>query len=77
MQTFPIFFHDWQGEAYRANGQWHLVPKHLSDHLSLDWKNQHRKITGGDLAEGMVIMTIPSARGMQETLTLKRPYFGA
>jgi hypothetical protein len=81
MQTYPVNFYDWQGMAYRANAHWHLVPKHLNDHLGLDWKTQYRKITTSDLAEGMVMMTLPSMGIMpmqgRETVTLKLPYFGA
>lgn len=77
MQTYPVFFHDWRGHAYRQDGQWHLVPKHLSDHLALDWRRQIRKIQDTNLSKGMALMAIPSARGKQETTTLKLAYFGA
>jgi hypothetical protein len=77
MQTFPVFFHDWQALAYRANGKWHLVPRHLTDHLALNWPSQYRKIMTTDLREGVVMMTTPSGGGAQETLTLTLPFFGA
>lgn len=81
MQTYPVFFHDWHGQAYRVNGKWHLVPKHLSDHLALDWKTQHRKISASELAEGGALRSLPSMGIMpiqgRETLTLTLPYFGA
>lgn len=77
MQTYRVNYNDWQGEAFRQNGKWHLVPKHLSDHLGLKWASQFRKIQDTDLSEGILIMGIPSARGTQETVTLKLAYFGA
>lgn len=77
MQTYPVFFHDWQGNAHRQNGRWHLAPKHLSDHLSLGWPAQLQKIRNSNLAKGMSLIDIPSARGRQETVSLTLPYFGA
>lgn len=77
MQTYPVFFHDWQGTAYRDGGHWTLAPKHLSDHLTLKWSSQFHKIKSSNLAKGILLRGIPSARGEQETITLKLPYFGA
>ncbi len=77
MQTFPVFYDGWHGHAYRQHGHWHVAPKQLSDHIGLSWKSQYRKIQDTELAEGMVMMTIPSAGGAQETLTLRMGHFAA
>lgn len=77
MQTYPVYFHDWQGTAYRDGGHWLLVPKHLSDHLGLKWASQFDKIKTTNLSKGISLRGIPSARGTQETITLKLAYFGA
>jgi hypothetical protein len=77
MQTYPVNFHDWHGHAYRDGGHWLVAPKHLSDHLSLKWSSQLDKIKGSNLAKGILLRGIPSARGMQETVTLKLPFLGA
>lgn len=77
MQTYPVFFHDWHGQAYRDGGRWLLVPKHLSDHLGLGWSAQLQKIRNSNLSKGMSLIDIPSARGTQETVTLKMAHFGA
>jgi len=74
--TCKVTYGDWQGDAYRHHRQWHLIPKQMSDYLTLDWKAQYRKMKGADYSEGMGIMPIPSGRGVQDTVTLTRPYFG-
>lgn len=77
MQTYPVFFHDWQGTAYREGAKWRLAPKQLCDHLLVDWVTQYRKIKTSNLAKGIAIMPIPSVGGTQDTLTLEKGYFGA
>lgn len=77
MQTYRVNFYDWQGQAYRDGGHWHLAPKHLSDHLQLSWPRQLKSIKRSSLSKGMALRAIPSGRGTQETITLKMSYFGA
>lgn len=76
MQTYPVNFYDWHGIAVRAEGHWWLSPRQVSDHLGLSWARQQRKINGSNLREGTALRAVPSARGSQETLTLKLGHFG-
>lgn len=49
-----------------------VAVKPIVQALGLDWKAQHRRINDDAiLAEGMVIMTIPSVGGPQETVCLR------
>lgn len=48
-----------------------VAMKPMVELLGIDWPSQHKRIQRDPLlSEGMVIMTIPSERGMQETATL-------
>ncbi|QCI92904.1 phage antirepressor N-terminal domain-containing protein [Novosphingobium sp. EMRT-2] len=48
-----------------------VAMKPLVDALGIDWVSQYKRIQRDPLlSEGMVIMTMPSERGMQETVTL-------
>ena len=75
MQTYPIFFHDWQGVAIRAEGHWWIAPRQVSDHLGMNWRSQLRKFRSGILAKGVALKAIPSAGGEQQMQTLKLGHF--
>lgn len=46
--------------------------KPIADRLGVDWSSQHRRLSRDPiLAEGMAVMTIPSAGGDQETTVLR------
>lgn len=45
-----------------------FVPiKPICERFGLDWKSQHRKLSANEMRWGMVMMTIPSVGGEQET----------
>ncbi len=50
----------------------YIVAKPIAERFGLDWKSQTRKLKDDPvLSEGMVMMTIPSPGGMQETTCLR------
>ncbi|MBX9752294.1 MAG: phage antirepressor N-terminal domain-containing protein [Roseococcus sp.] len=69
-QLIPVPVH--RHTLFVANAAEPMVPlKPICEALGLDWKTQHRKLRNHPtFAEGMVIMTIPSAGGAQETACL-------
>lgn len=55
----------WAGEA---DGEAHLAIKAICRRLGLDWSSQSKRLHRHEvLSEGMVITTIPSAGGPQQT----------
>src|SRR5258708_23128670 len=55
----------------RAEGIYVAV-KPISDSMGLNWKSQHRRLSNDKiLSEGMVMVTIPSVGGAQETTCLR------
>lgn len=57
--------------AVLKEGVPYVAMKPICENIGLDWKSQHRRIQGSPvLSEGVVIMTIPSEGGYQDTLCL-------
>lgn len=56
-------------------GKHYIVPKQICENLQIDWSSQKKRIERDTvLSEGMVVMTIPSAGGDQETSCLPIEY---
>jgi len=69
--THMVPFHGHSITAIDDGGIIRIVMKPVCDLLGLDWKSQWNRIKRHPLfEEGMVIMTIPSAGGMQDMVTL-------
>ena len=62
-QGATLFVVDHQGEPYAPM-------KPIVEGMGLDWRSQHRKLTSDTDRWGMVIMTIPSDGGYQETASI-------
>ena len=62
-QGATLFVVDYQGEPYAPM-------KPIVEGMGLDWRSQHRKLTSDTDRWGMVIMTIPSDGGYQETASI-------
>lgn len=61
--------------AVRRDEKVFVALRPISEALGLDWKSQHSRVRRDTiLTEGVVIMTIPSAGGSQETLCLPLDY---
>lgn len=57
--------------AVRDGETVYVALKPIADRLGLDWSSQHKRLLRDELlSKGMVIMTIPSAGGSQEAVTL-------
>lgn len=70
IQKAEIQFHEDTIEAIRdEDGHEYAVPKRICDNLGVDWKTQFRKLSA-DPFWGMVIMTMPSSGGVQETCVI-------
>jgi transposase len=65
--TIP--FHNQTVFAIEHDGQPYVAMRPIVENLGLDWKTQYRKIAE-KFSKGMVILTIPSAGGLQETICL-------
>lgn len=70
-QLVTVPFHGDTLFAVRDGAEIRVALKPITDRLGLDWSSQHKRI-GRDpiLSQGMVIMTIPSPGGAQDTATL-------
>lgn len=70
-QLITVPFHGDTLFAVRDDAEIRVALKPITDRLGLDWSSQHKRI-GRDpiLSQGMVIMTIPSPGGAQDTATL-------
>lgn len=67
----PVPFHADTVWATERNGDVLVAVKPICENLGLDWKSQHRRIAKSPiLKEGVVIMTIPSVNGKQDTTCL-------
>ena len=56
-------------------GRHYIIPKQICANLGIDWDAQRKRIMRDSvLAEGAVIMTVPSAGGNQETACLPLEY---
>lgn len=65
-QQIPVFFH---------NDKPYVAIKPICENIGLDWVSQHKRILRNHvLSQGMVMMTIPSKGGNQETITLPIGY---
>lgn len=76
-EVFEIVpFHQHQIMTVKTDSAVFVVMKPIVEALGLDWRAQQRRIAGHPvIAQGMALMTIPSAGGMQETLTLDLEQF--
>ena len=67
----PVPFHSDTVWATDQDGSVLVAVKPICENLGLDWKSQHRRLNKTSvLAKGVVMMTIPSPGGAQETLCL-------
>lgn len=68
-QITPISvpFHGSNLFVVKHDGQPYVPMKHTVEGMGLDWKTQHRKLTTNTDRWGMVMMTIPSVSGIQDT----------
>ena len=72
--TIP--FHNQTLTAIEHDGQFYVAMLPIVENLGLDWKTQYRKITE-KFSKWMVIMTLPSAGGLQEKVCLPLTKLGA
>src|SRR5262252_3289280 len=67
-----ITFHDDQITVWLHDGQPYVAVKPICERLGIDWASQHHRINRDPvLAKGMVVITIPSAGGLQQTVALQ------
>lgn len=70
----PVSFHGDVLWAQEVDGEVFVAMRQVCEALSLDWSSQHKRIERDPvLVEGMVMMTIPSRGGEQDTLCLPLP----
>jgi hypothetical protein len=70
-----IPFHGDEILAVEQNGKKYVAMKPIVEAMGLDWKNQYNLIKRDTvLSEGMVVTTIPSNGGLQETVCLPLEY---
>ncbi|WP_321865743.1 phage antirepressor N-terminal domain-containing protein [Paraburkholderia tropica] len=70
-------FHGAELYVVEHNGQPYTPMKPIVDAMGLDWKSQHAKLAANDGRWGMVIITIPSAGGLQQMAAIPlRKLFG-
>lgn len=67
----PVRFHEDTVWAVDVDGVVYVALKPICENLSLDWSSQHKRlIRDALLSKGMVVMTIPSPGGEQQTTCL-------
>lgn len=66
----PVSFHGDTIFCTTYQNQPYTAMKPIIENMGLDWRSQQRKLTGCAERWGIVIMTIPSSGGNQETLCM-------
>lgn len=69
-RLIPVPFHEDQVFVVEHEGELHVAVKPIVTNLGIDWRVQQRKLASDKERWGMVIMTIPSRRGAQSTVTI-------
>ncbi|MBF0785805.1 hypothetical protein E4T80_10065 [Muribacter muris] len=74
-QLSTIQFHNQSLVTFEKDGIFYTAMKPICDNIGLDWKAQYSRIKRDEvLSQGMVIITIPSNGGEQQTLCLPIDY---
>lgn len=74
-QISTVKFHNQTLITFEQNGQHYVAMKPICDNIGLDWTAQAQRIKRDEvLAQGMVIITIPSKGGEQQMLCLPIEY---
>jgi hypothetical protein len=74
-QSVSVQFHDQSLTAAVIDGKPYVAMKPICENIGLDWKSQYNRIKRHQvLNSGVVMMTMPSKSGEQETLMLPLDY---
>lgn len=75
IQLSTIQFNNQSLVTFEQNGTYYTAMKPICENIGLDWKAQYARIKRDEvLSQGMVIITIPSQGGEQQTLCLPIQY---